>query len=166
MILPFKWNLGSLPLSLKVLITAFVLSVAVGYSISLLQVFERAGIKVEQTVRHYRGAEGAEGEVFIPQSYTTLLSTTHVHTFSQPLLLGLLGFLFALTAASERSKIGWILASFLGSLASNAGPWAIRYLWSGAVYLLYAGGAAMFLSFAAMSVTILHETWWRGGADV
>ena len=100
---PLKWNLKTLPLSLKVLITAFVLTIAVGYSISLLHVFERAGMRADQTVRHYRGTEGAEGEVFIPQSYATLLSTTHVHTFSQPLLLGLVGFLFALSSVSERS---------------------------------------------------------------
>jgi len=159
--------LRRLPSSLKILITVFVLSLAVGYSISLLQVFNRTGVQPAQTVRHYRGADSQEGALFLPQSYGTLLSVSHVHSFSQPVVLGLLCLLFALTGSSERAKIIWILVSFFGSFTSLAGPWLVRYLASGTVYLLYVGGTAMFVSFAVMFVGILREVWSSpGGTDV
>ncbi len=161
-----KLRLNRLPSSAKILITACVLSLAVGYGVALLQVQVRTHFHPNQTVSHFRGTpentddsvDGAE-PIAVPQSDMTLISVAHVHAFSQPVVLALMGFLFLWTGFSERWKIFWILLSFGGSLASNACPWLIRDVSPRFVGGLYAGGGAMFLSFVVMAISVLWTTW-------
>ena len=157
-----KFSLAG-PLSQRVLITCIILALAVGYSISLLQVRNRGSFNLKETVRHFRGAESSspEGEgIYVPQSDTALISVAHVHTFSQPIVLSVMGFLFLLTSLSEGVKVFWILLSFFGSFAMNLSPWLIRDVSPGFVCLLYVGGTAMIASFCVMAVKVLYETWW------
>lgn len=151
-------KLSTLPLSLKVIATCFVLAVGIGYGVAMLQVFNRTGLEVGKTVIHYRGSPD-DATMSVPQSYPTMLSITHVHSFSQPLVIGLVAFLFALTHLAERSKIFWTLVSFLGSLTSNAGPWLIRYGAPQFVSLLYFSGSAMILGFLVMAFFVLGDLW-------
>ena len=145
--------------SFKTLATVFLFTLAVAYGLSLVQVAVRTGTRPAETLRHYVGSE--EEAPHLPQSFATMLSVAHVHTFSQPVVIGLTGLLFAFTGLKERQKILWILVSFLGSLSSNAGPWLVRYVSPGAVGVLYAGGSAMFLGFLVMAGRVLWELWFQ-----
>lgn len=148
--------------SLKVLVTCLVVTLGIGYAVSLLQVNNRGSFDRKKTELHFRGsAEEGEG-IYVPQSDPTLISVAHVHTFSQPVVLGVMGLLFALTGLSQAAKIFWIIFSFAGSVAMNASPWLIRDLSPAIVPLLYFGGLAMTGTFLVMAVLILYETW-RGG---
>ncbi len=149
-------------MSSKVLVTCFVLALSVGYFVSLLQVNNRTSFNFKKTELHFRGSP-AEEEMRIPQSDATMISVAHVHSFSQPVVLGIMGLLFALSSVSEGGKIFWIIFSFAGSLGSVAGPWLIRDVSPKSVYLLHVAGAAMFVSFVVMASRILSEVWGRGG---
>jgi len=155
---PFR--LSRAVLSLKVLATCCVFALAVGYSVSMLQVYNRSHYKKEEAILHYRGSPDRDG-LSIPQSDTEMISVAHVHTFTQPAILGMMGLMLVFTGLSEGSKSFWIVLSFLGSFAKNASPWLIRDVSPGFIYLMYFGGGAMFLSFAAMALAILMEVWSR-----
>ena len=156
--LPDRFRLGRAPLSLKVLVTCCVLGLAAGYGVSFLQVYNRAHFSRADALRHYRGDPGDEG-LMPPQSDTAMISVAHVHTFSQPAVLGMMGLMLVFTGLSERRKAFWIVLSFLGSFAKNASPWLVRDVSPAFLYLMYAGGGAMFLSFAVMAAAVLKETW-------
>lgn len=159
-----NFRLGRSAFSIKVLVTCVVATLAVGYGVSLLQVHNRGAFDRERTILHFRGAETEENGlngIYVRQSDTTMISVAHVHTFSQPVTLGIMGLLFALTGLAEGTKVLWILLSFLGSLAMNAGPWLIRDVSLRFVILLYAAGVIMILSFLVMAAAVLYETWWK-----
>ncbi|MBI2083864.1 MAG: hypothetical protein HYT76_09920 [Deltaproteobacteria bacterium] len=153
-----KIRLSALPISVKILITCFVMAIGVGYSISILQVRARTHLDRGETVRHFRGSE-QNPEVYLPQSTGTMVAIAHVHSFSQPVVVGLLAFLFLFTPLSEGYKTSWILISFAGSLTNILSPWFIRDISPHAVYLLYLSGGAMLVSFLVMALSIIHETW-------
>ena len=93
-------SLTTLPIPAKVLITCFVMAIGVGYSISILQVRARTHLNRQETVRHFRGSD-EQPEIYLPQSSGTMISVAHVHSFSQPVVLALLSFLFLFTNLSE-----------------------------------------------------------------
>jgi hypothetical protein len=154
----FRLSHGSL--ALKWLVTGFVVTLAAGYAVSLLQVHNRGSFDFKKTAIHFRGTDEENG-IYIPQSDTTMISVAHVHTFTQPVALGAMGVLFLFTAVSEGAKVFWILASFLSSLLMNGSPWLIRDVSSQFVYLIYLAGTAMVGSFFVMALRILYELWWR-----
>ncbi|QQR80803.1 MAG: hypothetical protein IPJ69_01155 [Deltaproteobacteria bacterium] len=86
-------KLSKLDLPMKVLVSCFVISLLLGYSLALLQVFNRTSFDPKKTVQYYRGVESEnELEATPPPSFATLLSVAHVHSLSQPVMLVLMGF--------------------------------------------------------------------------
>ncbi len=156
-----KYRLCRAPLSLKILVTCLVLSFGIGYGVALGQVYLQGSFDVQKTIGHFRGDDSGEDELKVRQSDATMVAVAHVHTFSQPILLFLRGVFFLLTGLSERAKGFWIILSFVGSLAMNAGPWLIRDVSPHFVHLLSLSGGAMALCYSVMSVSILRETWWK-----
>lgn len=156
-------SLSTFPVSLKVLATCFVLTLLLGYGVSLLQVYDRTHFEMAKTLLYYRGAEGGEG-VLVPPSFATLLSVAHVHTFSQPVMLFLLGLLFVFSRLSERQKVLFILLAFLGSVVSNAAPWLIRYGSPRMTILLPLSQLMLMGSFFVMSLVILYDLWFQTGS--
>lgn len=152
-------HLSNWPSSLKVLATCFITTLLVGYAFSLVQVYHRAGFVLSQAVSHYRGDETGQDPLLLPQTFTTLLSVAHVHTFSQPLLFALLGLIFVFSARSEKTKTFLIVAGFAGSLLSNAAPWLIRYTHPQTVLLLPLSQLAIAISILVMSYVSLKEMW-------
>lgn len=160
---PFR--LSRAPISLRVLVTCFILALSLAYGVALLQINNRSEFKMERAISHFRGAPEEIDELRMPQSNATMISVAHVHSFSQPALLGLMGLLLVFTGLSEKKKIFWILASFFGSLMTNVSPWLIRDVSPRFVFLIYVAGVMMFLSFAVMAVVVMAELWTRKKAD-
>ena len=152
-------RLSKWPASLKVLATCFIVTLVIGYVVSLLQVYFRAGVIFSQVIAHYRGDETGQDPLLLPQTFTTLLSVAHVHTFSQPLLFALLGLIFVFSERSEKTKGLLIVAGFAGSRVSNAAPWLIRYTHPQTVLLLPLSQVAIAVSILVMSYVSLREMW-------
>lgn len=152
-------RLSRWPSSVKVLATCFIITLLVGYAVSLVQVYHRAGFILTQVIAHYRGDETGVDPLLLPQTFTTLLSVAHVHTFSQPLLFVLLGLIFVFSTRSEKTKKFLIVAGFAGSLVSNAAPWLIRYSHPQTALLLALSQMAIAISILGMSYVSLKEMW-------
>ncbi len=145
---------------MKVLVTCFVLSLMVGYGISLLQVFNRTSFDAKKTVQYYRGVESEnELEATPPPSFATLLSVAHVHSLSQPVMLALMGFCFALSYVTDKAKVLFIILSFLASLTSNATPFLIRYGSKNFSILLPISQMILLMTFFLMAFVVLYDLW-------
>ncbi|MBX7148233.1 hypothetical protein K1X76_04045 [bacterium] len=151
-------NLSSWSPSLKALAKGLILTLLLGYFVAFLQIFDRTNMNVKETVQYYRGDEsGDPNSILMPQSFTSILSVTHVHSFSQPFIFAGLGFIFAFSTLSERKKAFWISLGFAGTVLSNATPWLIRYVAGEAVYLFGVSQAMMSSSLLIMSFVSLKQ---------
>lgn len=157
-----KIRLNRLSTSLKMLCTCYLLTILIGYGISLVQVFDRTQFDMAKTVLYYRGAEtGDETGILLPQSFKTMLSVAHVHSMSQPMMFALIGLIFAFTSVAERTRIFFIVLLFAGSLVSNATPWLLRYSTPTAVWFFPLSQFAILVSVTVMTLVPLKEMWFK-----
>jgi hypothetical protein len=111
--------------STKVLLTAFnvVVALAVALGIAMYQV--RTRLTPQGTAAYYGGTETDPGPTALE-----LLDATHPHLFASAFLLFVLGHLFALTRAPQRTKIRLALLGFTTVVVDAAAPWIVRFLWA------------------------------------
>ncbi len=146
-------------LSVKVLITMFLVMIAIAHVVAILQVHSRTQFDREKTITYFRGNPDDPDSLQLPQSYGAMITISHAHTFSQTMMIGLVGLLFALTSLGEKVKAGGIIAAFLSSLLSNGSPWLVRYAGPEWALLLEVSGAMLMASFATMLFFILRDLW-------
>lgn len=155
-----KIKLSKLSAPFKTLITGLVLSLMVGYSVALVQVYHRTSFDSSKTVQYYRGVESEnELEATPPPSFATLLSVAHVHSLSQPLMLTLMGFCFALSYVTDKAKVIFIALSYLSSFTSNLTPFLIRYVGKQFSVLLPLSQMILLFTFFIMAFVVLYDTW-------
>lgn len=154
-----KITLSRLSLSLKTLSVALIITLMIGYAVSLIQVYHRSHFDLNKTVKYYRGDNLESESLMLPQSFATMLSIAHVHSFSQPFIFGAIGFIFAFSSLSQRKKSFLIALGFLGSLVSNMAPWLIRYSFPSSVILFPISQIMIAVSLLVMSGVSLRELW-------
>lgn len=152
-------HLSDLSLSFKSLSTCLILTLLIGYAVSIVQIYNRSQFDLKKTVLHYRGDENDSTGFSLPATFATLLSVSHVHTLSQPFIFGSIGFVFCLARWSERKKALLIILGFSGSLISNLAPWLIRYVSGLMVWLLPASQVMIATSLIVMSAISLYQMW-------
>ena len=158
------FTLAKSNLSTKVLITSFLITVLAGLWVALLQYTERAGTSAKEATEWVRGNESdlAATELRPEKSFRELLSITHEHAFSLPILLFVLLHLVGLCTLPEKLKITLYLAGFLALLGSLAGPWLIYGVDPAWNLLMRISGIIMTLVLAFSAVTCLYEMWLAG----
>lgn len=149
-----KW-----PSSLKALATCYLVTILLGYAVSLTQIYHRTTFNMHKAVTYYRGEENNPEAMLLPQSFATLLSVAHVHTLSQPLLFFVLGLLFCFSLKTQKTKSLFIVLTFLGSILSNLSPWLLRYAHPIFVYLFPLSQIMIFVGLLYMSLVCLKELW-------
>lgn len=152
-------KLRNLSLSAKTLAACLIITLLIGYAVSLVQIYDRSHFNLKQTIQYYRGDEKGEDSLLVPQSFATMLSIAHVHTFSQPFIFGSIGLIFVFSGMTEKKKALLIMLGFLGSLISNLTPWLIRYTATGAVVLFPLSQIFIAVSLVIMSAVSLKEIW-------
>ncbi len=152
-------KLGNFSFSAKTLATCLIVTLLIGYAVSLFQIYDRSHFSLKETIQYYRGDERGDDSLLLPQSFATMLSVAHVHTFSQPFIFGSIGLIFIFSSLTEKKKALVIILGFLGSLISNATPWLIRYAGTGAVVLYPLSQLVIAISLITMSFISLKEMW-------
>jgi hypothetical protein len=167
----------------KVLYTAFALLTLAGLFSSVMLYHEIVRFEAHATprqladrlVEHHRpssrdttlGAplDGSEPEPQPQRStYQRLLTVTHAHLFTVPILLLVSGHLFLLTGFRPPFKLGFVTFAACGVALHLAAPWAV-YLWGAPAAWAYPITLASFLAaFGALLGLALWDMWRpRGG---
>ncbi len=145
-------------LSLKVLVTFFLLFVGMGYVFGLMNIRNNTGFSYTGVVVHYRGDDK---DMAIPQDFASakLVQEHHVHMFSLSMLFFMVGILFSFTRLPEVPKALFIGAPFLGMGLDFSGFWLTvfsspLFAW-GSIFF----GAFMGISFFFLIGRPLYEMW-------
>lgn len=126
-----RFKLWKAPLQTRVLLTLFNVMMVLSTAVGMLMWRVRTGLTPAGAAAYYRGNEGtaaAGQEMRFERSFAELLDVTHAHAFSQSFLLFVLCHIFALTKASDRTKILVYCLAF-GTTAVDLGvPYLVRYV--------------------------------------
>jgi hypothetical protein len=171
------WNLGP---EAKVVYTGFGLFALLALFVSVLFYEDMVGPRTAGVAGYYAGSvpaaaaapSGAAGgpNIELPSeapaspltvavTYRKLLEVTHFHLFTMPVFLLIIAHLFMLTGLSTRTKVAFIVAGWISSLAHLAAPWLIRYGGAGWSWLYAASGALMALALTVMTVYPIVVMW-------
>ncbi len=156
------FTLARANLSTKLLITFYLVTVLVGLWVAFLQYENRAGTSAQDAAEWILGNEDdLEATEFKSAKNTReLLSLTHEHIFSLPMMLFLLLHLLALCSVlGERSKIFLYSAGFASMATSLGSPWLIAKGSAGYQLLMRSSGVVMFAVMVCASGVCLWELW-------
>lgn len=138
---------------IRVLLTGFLLTAALGLGVSALQVQDSIGLTPDAIATAVAGPESApamddDAALFSDappagKSYASMLQTAHTHTLAMPMLYVLLGAIFVGTALTDRTKSVLLALAFVSIVADLGGLWLIRYVSRGFTYWNMASGTAL-----------------------
>lgn len=152
-----KFNYAEAGLSLKVLLTFFLLFVAVGYVFGLINIYNNVGFTYTGIVVHYRGEES--DPVPAEFAFSKLVQEHHVHLFGLSLLFLVIGYLFTLTNLPEKIKAPFVAAPFLGMFFDFASLWSTVFLSASFGWFSMIFGGFMALSCFMLIGRPLYEMW-------
>ncbi|HEX7050488.1 MAG TPA: hypothetical protein VF188_09830 [Longimicrobiales bacterium] len=156
------FSLRRATLPTKVLISAFLATVALAVAVGVVNYRLRTGLVPAGAARWYRGnADAADpaAPLLFEKTPLELLDATHPHLFGQAFLFFILCHLFALTPVRPRFKLGIYIAAFLSVVVDSASPWLIRYVSPLFGVLQVAGTAVMVVVFLILVWVPLKEMW-------
>ncbi len=145
-------------LSLKVLVTAFLLFVGIGYIFGLMNIHNNVGFSYTGVVVHYRGSEK---EMTVPPefAFSKMVQQYHVHLFSLSMLFFMVGMLFSFTNLPEPLKVIFIAAPFLGMFLDFSSLWLTTFFAAYFGWFSMVFGFFMALSFLMLMGRPLYEMW-------
>lgn len=154
--MPFGYD--NARLSLKVLITVFLLFVGVSYVLGLVNIHNNVGFSYTGVVVHYRGDVN---EMTVPPefAFSKLVQEHHVHLFSLSMLFFMVGVLFSFTCLPEFPKSLFIAAPFLGMFFDFASLWLMTFSAPLFAWFTMIFGGFMALSFFMLIGRPLYEMW-------
>jgi hypothetical protein len=153
-----NFRLHHLNSSFKWAISAYVFLVALGFCVAGLQSYDRYRLSPEKTREYYLG-NPAEGEMAFPKPYGHLISITHIHSYTMPLVFLTVWIGLQWVPLRSAWKKTAVVGGALSILLYNAAPYLLRYLFPRSVFLFPAGGTGLFLFFFWPAGAILYETW-------
>ena len=166
-----KFSLNRSRISIKVLITLFLIGTLLAVWLSVYTLHYRTGLTVNGVVQYYIGNEGDAGakEILFPKSTGEMLEFFHIHSFTLLLLIFILCHFVALTTVSEARKIWNFTLTFLSFIGMMAFPWGVRFCadpsrWAGAALC---SGFVFLAVTAAGAAAVFWEIWISplGGAE-
>lgn len=152
----------------KVMITSFLLVVALSVGVGVVNYRVRTGLVPSGAAAWYRGNEATAGPAdaqLFEKTPLELLDATHPHLFGQAFMFFVLCHLFALTPVRPGIKVGLYAAAFASVVVDAASPWLIRYVSPAFGYLQVAGTVVMVGSFLVMLWVPLKEMWLTSPRD-
>jgi len=144
-------------LSKKVLFTILILIMLLGYFFALLQIFKTSGFDIAGVIAHF---QGNEDEMMSAMSMEQLISISHIHMFSMPLVLTPSAFLFvSYVRWNEFKKVIVLLIGYVGIVLDVLAWWGIVYLGKFFLIPLFLGGAFFGFGILIMSIASLWSIW-------
>jgi len=153
---PPSWS--TLPSSFRALGRWVTLVQMVGYTTSLVYVWQTTRLLPAGIADHYRGSETAEGAMQFPKSFSQMLAITHTHMLSMAVIFVLSGVSLALCErVPEGRKRFLIVEPFVALLVSFSAMWLMRYADPRFSILLALSSTLMALTFYLQCALVLRE---------
>jgi hypothetical protein len=152
------FRLSQLQRDAKLVYTAFLVFVALGFCTNGLFQLTRVGPTLQHIATYYRGGELGQSMAF-PKTFAELLELTHFHTFIMGVLFLILAHLALATDTSTRLKASLIVLACAGSLGDVASYWLIRYVSPVFALLQLLSWLGMWVGYGGMLVVALWDMW-------
>lgn len=150
-------RLSQFQASLKILISFFLIIVAIGYIFGLINIFNNTGLSYTGIVTHYRGGE----ELSVPPefAFSKLIQEHHVHIFALSMLFLMVGVIFTFTSLPEWAKVVFVAAPFVGMILDMTSFWLLVFVAAPFAALAMGVGGFMAISFFLLLGRPLYEMW-------
>ena len=155
------YRLSAATREVKIIYTAFLFFMAVGFLTIGLYQFKRIGATYDLIVAYYRGGDLGQ-EMAFQKTFVQLLETTHFHAFIMGVAFLILAHLFIATSLGPRAKWAFIGLAFFSSQGDLAGAWLIRYLSPAFALLQLVSWFGMWLGYGTLVLLPLYEMWGKG----
>lgn len=134
----------------------------VGYTTSLVYVWQTTRLVPSGIVDHYRGSESTEGAMHFAKSFSEMLSITHTHLLAMLVIFVLSGVSLALCeGVPEGRKRFLVTEPFVALLVSFSAMWLMRYADPRFSILLALSSGIMAATFYLQSLLVLRELGFR-----
>ena len=155
----FQNTLRKLPKEIKLLFSAFIITLNIGFFTGLNFVNETTNFQSKGIENNYLGnEEDEEAEVMqFKKSKKEILTLVHTHILSLSIIFLLLGGILSLTSINKKWKTFLICEPFVSLVLTFGG---IYFLWSGVLwfkYIIMFSGLAMTATIILSSVINLRE---------
>ncbi len=140
----------------KLLITLFLLCMALSYLVALVNVYEKTHFTLSGTADHYAGNEE---EMIFEKGFSEMIEITHPHLLGMSMMFFLLCGIFVFSSVSVLLKDIIIITSFGSIIIDLGSAWLIRYVSSQFAILMTIAGMIMGLSFLFMFLIPLKDMW-------
>ena len=151
-----QFSLSGMSKDKKLLVTFFILCMALAYVVALINVYDKTQFTYKGTVEHY---VGNEEELIFPKEFSQMVEMSHPHLLGMSMMYMLLCSIFVFSSVSELLKKIIITLSF-GSIVIDLGStWLIRYGAPQFAILMIVAGIVMALCFLIMFLIQLKDMW-------
>ena len=152
----FRLRYGSF--EIRLVYTLFLVFIMAGLATTWALQFGRIGLSYDRIVAYYLGGE-IGGQVFFAKNLNALLEETHFHTFMMSVVFLILCHLFLATMVSARTKVFFIVITFLSHAFDMASVWLIRTVAPVFAYSLMAAWLGLWVGYGGMILIPLWEMW-------
>ena len=142
--------------NLKLLITFFLLCMALAYVVALINVYDKTQFTYSGTAEHY---VGNEEELIFPKEFSELVEISHPHLLGMSMMFMLLCSIFLFSSASDLLKKIIVISSFGSIIVDLGSTWLIRYVVPQFAILMIIAGIVMGLCFLFMFLIPLKDMW-------
>jgi len=181
-------TLDELPTTVRLLFTATLMTMGMGYLFALTNVALSVGFTPVKIIEHYWGNEAtqkamdgqsqeeaapeqemsfddfeaeqdaAEPILAIP-SFSSLVAEGHFHLLSYAMLFFICGFIVSLARLSAGQKNTLILAPFIASVFDIWSILLTRFIGPGFAWMMMLSGSIMAISFALVFAVSIYQMW-------
>lgn len=153
-------KLTRLPKLIRLFVTMFLLMMALGYLLAVINVNTvMGGLSYDNIIRYYLGSKDYPS-TYPGMDFNCLISFSHTHVIATGLMLFCLGLVFQFTSTLP----GWLkkivlIGSFAALFTTEGSFWLIKYVTPLGAYLLILSGIFLGICVFLETVIPLYEMW-------
>ena len=149
----------NLPKEIKLLISAFIIVLSIGFYTGLLFVSETSSANPNGIEEQYLGNEADEDAAIMKfkKSDKEMLSIVHSHMLSMSIIFFLVGLILSITKLNRKVKLFLMIEPFFSIILTFGG---LYFLWKGLLWMKYVvvfSGTLMTLTYTASILIILFQ---------
>lgn len=153
-----NFKLSTAPKYMKLTLSFFLLIIALGYFMGLLNVYDKTGLSYDGVVTHIRGSEE---EMIYGKEFGDMVSVSHTHVSGWGMMFLLVIVIFAFSNFSEKLKGILGVLPFVFIVSDMGTMWLTLYVAEPFAWLWMISGGVLGFLFYLLIVLNLYELWVR-----